>query len=126
MVAADLRGGTVMAAEERDRKEMERRRRLMRGEPIRELRSLPEAELSEQYDALMELSADPRVTNRDAQMRYVARAQVYADELVRRETIRQGKRMEALTMSLNRLTWVITVATIIGVLLTAWAVLSGA
>jgi hypothetical protein len=41
-------------------------------------------ELSEKYDALMELSADPRVTNRDAQMRYVARAQVYTDELVRR------------------------------------------
>jgi hypothetical protein len=33
--------------------------------------------------------------------------------------------MEALTKSLNRLTWAITVATIIGVVLTAWAVLSG-
>jgi hypothetical protein len=112
--------------EELQRKEMERRRGLMRGEPIRELRSLPEAELSEKYDALMELSADPSVTNRDAVLRYVARAQVYADELLRRETIRQGKRMEALTTSLNRLTWVITVATIIGVLLAAWSVLSAA
>jgi hypothetical protein len=117
-----------MDAEERQREEMARRRRLMRGEPITELRSLPEAELSEKYDALMELSADPSVTNRDAQMRYVARAQVYADELVRRETVRQGDRMEALTTSLKRLTWgivvltvIIVIATIVGVFLTAWA-----
>jgi hypothetical protein len=122
-----------MDAEERDREAMARRRRLMRGEPIRELRSLPEAELSEKYDALMELSADPSVTNRDAQMRYVARAQVYADELVRRETVRQGERMEALTKSLNNLTWwivaltvLIAIATLVGVGLTAWTLLSGA
>jgi len=51
---------------------------------------------------------------------------VYLDELSRRETVRQGKRMEALTRSLNRLTWVITVATLIGVALTAWTLLSGA
>jgi hypothetical protein len=121
-----------MDAAEMQRKEMERRRRLMRGGPIRELRSLPEAELSEKYDALMELSADPSVTNRDAQMRYVARAQVYTDELVRRETVRQGERIEALTRSLNKLTWwivaltvLIAIATLIGVGLTAWTLLSG-
>jgi hypothetical protein len=120
----------VTDAEERDREEKERRRRLMRGEPIRQVRLLPEAELSEKYDALMELSADPSVTNRDAQMRYVARAQVYADELTRRETVRQGERMEALTTSVNRLTWwivgltvIIAIATIVGAFLTvtAWA-----
>jgi hypothetical protein len=105
------------------RKEMERRGRIMRGEPISELRTLTEAELIEKYDALMDLSADPSVTNRDAQMRYVARAQVYADELVRRETARQGERMEELTRSLNRLTWVITIATLVGVILTAWTLL---
>jgi hypothetical protein len=44
---------------------------------------------------------------------------VYLDELTRRETVRQGERMEALTRSLNRLTWVITIATLIGVFLTA-------
>ena len=44
---------------------------------------------------------------------------VYLDELRRRETVRQGDRMEALTRSLNRLTWVITIATLIGVFLTA-------
>ncbi len=44
---------------------------------------------------------------------------IFLNELVRRETVRQGERMEALTESLNRLTWVITIAPIIGVLLTA-------
>ncbi len=44
---------------------------------------------------------------------------VFLDELTRRETVRQGERMEALTRSLNRLTWVITIATLIGVFLTA-------
>ena len=44
---------------------------------------------------------------------------VFLDELTRRETVRQGKRMEALTRSLNRLTWVITIATLIGAFLTA-------
>jgi hypothetical protein len=40
-------------------------------------------------------------------------AQFYANELDRREAVRQGERMEALTKSLNRLTWAI--ATFIGV-----------
>lgn len=44
---------------------------------------------------------------------------IFLNELARRETVRQGERMEALTESLNRLTWVITIAPIIGVLLTA-------
>ena len=58
---------------------------------------------------------------------------VYLDELTRRETIRQGERMEALTTSLKRLTWwivvltvIIVIATIVGVFLTAWTALSGA
>jgi hypothetical protein len=44
---------------------------------------------------------------------------VFLDELTRRETVRQGQRMEALTRSLNRLTLFITIATLIGVFLTA-------
>jgi uncharacterized membrane protein len=51
---------------------------------------------------------------------------VYLDELTRRETVRQGARMEALTTSLKRLTWwivvltvIIVIATLVGVLLTA-------
>jgi hypothetical protein len=47
------------------------------------------------------------------------RAQVYRDELARRETVH-------LTKSLNRLTWFIAGATIIGVALTALTLLSGA
>jgi uncharacterized membrane protein len=50
---------------------------------------------------------------------------VYLDELTRRETVRQGERMEALTTSLKRLTWwivvltvIIVIATVVGVLLT--------
>jgi len=70
------------------------------------------------------------------------RAQVYADELARREMVRQGERLEALTRSLNRLTWwivvltvliaiatlvvaTLVVATLVGVGLTAVALLSG-
>jgi hypothetical protein len=33
------------------------------------------------------------------------RAQVYADELTRRETISEDEQMEALTKDLNRFTW---------------------
>jgi hypothetical protein len=57
---------------------------------------------------------------------------VYLDELARRETVRQGERMEALTRGLNALTWwivvltvAIAIATFAGVGLTAWTILSG-
>jgi hypothetical protein len=50
---------------------------------------------------------------------------VYLDELTRRETVRQGARMQALTTSLNRLTWVITIATLIGVFLTVLTLILG-
>src|SRR5215217_9555566 len=115
----------VMDPEERDHEERERKGRLMQGESLSELRDeLTEEELHAKYNALMEETARP--INRDAQMRYVARAQVYLDELARREAVRQGERMEALTSSLNVLTrWIvaltvlIAIATIIGVGLTA-------
>jgi hypothetical protein len=62
----------------------------------------------------MEETSSP--INRDAQMRYVARAaRVYADELARREEERQGERMEALTRSMNRLTWVGVTVAVVGV-----------
>ena len=48
------------------------------------------------------------------------------NELLRRETVRQGERMEALTSSLNLFTWAIAIATVIGVALTVWTLLSGA
>ena len=65
-------------------------------------------------------------------MLYLRLAQIYLDELRRRETLRQGERMERLTKSLNSLTWwivvltvVIAVATLVSVALTAWSFLSG-
>jgi hypothetical protein len=33
--------------------------------------------------------------------------------------------MEALTKSINRLTWVVVLATMVGVVMTVWALLSG-
>jgi len=103
-----------MDPEERDHEERERKGRLMQGESLSELRDeLTEEELHAKYNALMEETARP--INRDAQMRYVARAQLYLDELARREAVRQGERMEALTRSINRLTFVIAIVTFIGV-----------
>ena len=75
------------------------------------LRSMTEEELIRSHDS--------EVQNR------AAHYNIYLDELRRRETLRQGERMEALTTSINRLTWVITGATIIGVVLTALGLLFG-
>jgi hypothetical protein len=58
-------------------------------------------------------------------MRYLERAQVYADELTRREYARQGEKMEALTRSMNRLTWVGVSVAIVGVILAAMTFFSG-
>ena len=78
---------------------------------IEDLRKLSEDELIQRHDASMQ--------NR------VAHYNIFLDELARREAMRQGERMETLTASINRLTWVITIATILGVLLTAAGLLSG-
>jgi len=78
---------------------------------IEDLRKLSEDELIRRHDASMQ--------NR------VAHYNIFLDELARREAMRQGERMETLTASINRLTWVITIATILGVLLTAAGLLSG-
>jgi hypothetical protein len=101
---------------------------LLRGARIGELHTLPEAELVERHDSLVAEANRTRTPN----LQWLERAQVYADELTRRETARQGERMEGLTRSLNRLTqWIVVltvivvVATLVGVGLTAWTVLSG-
>ena len=75
------------------------------------LRSMTKEELIRSHDS--------EVQNR------AAHYNIYLDELRRRETLRQGERMETLTRSINRLTWVITGATIIGVALTALGLLFG-
>jgi hypothetical protein len=59
------------------------------------------------------LEATTRPINRDAQMRYLARAQIYADELMRRETVRLAERMQRLIVTLAVL---VILATIISVI----------
>jgi hypothetical protein len=99
-----------------------------RPETVSELRELPEAELGQRHDALVEYlsrfdlyAAQPNVIQ---ELR--RRIEAFSTELARREMVRQGERMEALTRSLNHLTrWIvwltvlIAIATIIGVGLTA-------
>ena len=72
---------------------------------IEDLRELSEDELMQRHNAVMQDRA--------------AHYNIFLDELARREAMRQGQRMEVLTTSINRLTWVITMATILGVLLAA-------
>jgi hypothetical protein len=66
-------------------------------------------------------------STRDAQERllYIERARLYRTELEQRQGIRQAERMEALTRSMNRLSWVVVLATIAGVGITVCALLSG-
>jgi hypothetical protein len=106
--------------------------RLLRGERISELHALTEAQVIEQHDALVEEARRSNKPAPAAKLQWLERAQVYADELARREMVRQGERMEALTRSLNRLTWwivvltvLIAIATLVGVGLTAAALLLG-
>jgi hypothetical protein len=95
----------------------ERRLRLLYGERIDELQALTKEQVIEKHDAHVE---EARSSNKQGvRLVWLERAQVYRDELARRETVR-------LTKSLNRLTWFITGATIIGVALTALTLLSGA
>jgi hypothetical protein len=78
---------------------------------IEDLRSMSEDELIKHHDAMAQNRA--------------SHYNIFLDELARREAMRQGKRMEALTTSINWLTWVITVATIVGVLLAAGGLIFG-
>ena len=78
---------------------------------VEQLRSMSEEELISAHDSDMQDRA--------------AHYNIYLDELARRETLRQGERMEKLTRSINALTIVITIATLLGVGLTAWSLLSG-
>jgi hypothetical protein len=66
---------------------------------IEHLRRLPEEELR-------------RLLNEEVQS-HTTHYNVYLDELARREAVRQGERMEELTRSINRLTWVVTSAAVL-------------
>jgi hypothetical protein len=104
---------------------MDRWRRLAKDthyERVGELRDLSEQELIEKYDAWMVHVNKLPPSDKTA---LTNRAQTYMNELHRRETLRQGERMEALTRSLNRLTWFIAGATVVGVILTALALIFG-
>jgi hypothetical protein len=69
---------------------------------VEHLRSVSEEELMRLHNEEMKNRAD--------------HYNVYLDELTRRETIRQGQRMEALTTSLNRLTrWIVGLTVIIAI-----------
>jgi hypothetical protein len=95
----------------------ERRLRLLYGKRIDELQALTKEQVIEKHNAHV---AEARSSNKQGvRLVWLERAQVYRDELTRRETVR-------LTKSLNRLTWAIAIATFIGVALTAWTLLSGA
>ncbi|HSK82748.1 MAG TPA: hypothetical protein VK902_04995 [Rubrobacter sp.] len=106
-----------------------------RPETVSELRELPEAELGQRHDALVEYlgGMDLYVAQPNVIQELRRRIEAFSTELARREMVRQGERMEALTRSLNRftrwlvwLTVLITISTIISVGLTAWTLLSGA
>ena len=101
-----------MDSVERYGEERARMHRLMAEESLSELpNTLTEAQMQERYNALMEATTRP--INRDAQMRYLARAQIYAEELMRRETVRLKERMQRLILTLAAL---LILATIMGVI----------
>jgi hypothetical protein len=101
-----------MDSVERYRQHRARKHRLMPAESLRELRNtLTEAEMQQRYNAFMEATTRP--INRDAQMRYLARAQIYAEELMRRETVRLAERMQRLIVTLAVLVILATIMSVI-------------
>jgi hypothetical protein len=126
VVAKDLLRGRVM---DKDRGDWS----VFNADNISELRGLSEQEIIRRHDALVD-HANSITTMMGAKTPFLNHAQTYTNELLRRENVRQGERMETLTRSrLNHLTWwivaltvLIAIATIIGVALTAWTLLSGA
>jgi N-glycosylase/DNA lyase len=110
-----------MDSVERYGEERARMHRLMGGESLSELRNtLTEAEIQERYNAFMEATTRP--INRDAQMRYLARAQIYAEELMRREMVRLAERMQRLIVTLAVL---VILATTMSVILTTLTLVLG-
>jgi hypothetical protein len=97
----------------------ERWSRLLQGERISELRALPEAQVIEKHDALVEEANRSKKPAPAAKLQWLERARIYADELTRRENARQGERMEALTRSMNGLSVVVVSVAIVGVFLAA-------
>ncbi len=93
-------------------------------EMVEELRALPDAEIERRHDAVMRSLSDDSIGDMERQIR-IGRAHAYRAILEHRQSTRQSQRMEALTRSMNRLTWVVVLATIVGVGMTVWVILSG-
>jgi hypothetical protein len=103
-----------MDSMQRFRQQRARKHNLMGAQSLSELRNtLTEAEVQESYNAFMDETTRP--IDRDAQMRNTALARIYAEELMRRETVRLAVRMRRLIVTLAVL---VILATIMGVILT--------
>lgn len=98
------------------------------GEKLSGLREgLLEEQIVEKHDALVEKAiseSGAAATPRERIQHLRAQAQVYADELNRREAERQGTRMEKLTKSMNRLTWAAVAVAVVGVILSLLTLLT--
>jgi hypothetical protein len=87
-------------------------------ESARELRELSNVELDVRHDVLVGQLNRPGQARTAAliqRQEYISRIDSYLMERRRRETASQGERMEALSKSINRLTIIIAIATIVGV-----------
>ncbi len=93
-------------------------------ETMAELRALTDAELEQRHDAAVQALGDGSMDALERQHR-IERAHAYRTILWYRQSVRQARRMETLTRSMNRLSWVVVLATIAGVAMTVWALLSG-
>ena len=93
-------------------------------ETVEELRALPDAELERRHDAVVQALTETSMKAQQSQP-YIERTHAYRAVLEQRQSARQAERIEALTRSMNRLTWVVVLATIVGVGTTVWALLSG-
>lgn len=86
-------------------------------ETVAEVRCLTDKEIIERHDIVVDRIGDPLPAAE--KQPYLEQAQRYFSELTRREAATQAEKMEKLTKSINLLTWVITVATIVGIGLAA-------
>jgi hypothetical protein len=93
-------------------------------ETFEELRALPDTEIERRHAATMQSLSDNSIDAQERQIR-IGRAHAYRAILEHRQSTRQAQRMEALTRSMDRLTWVVVLATMVGVGMTVWVLLSG-
>jgi hypothetical protein len=93
-------------------------------ETVAELRALPDSEIERRHDAVMQSLSDSSIGAQEREIR-IGRAHAYRGILVQRQNVRQAQRIEALTRSMNRLTWVVVLATIAGVGMTVLVLLTG-